>query len=240
MQIQERAAAVGEMIGNVAHQWRQPLGAIGAICSLMQLKLQLPTKMSDDELENNLIKIQSQTEYLSTTINNFTTFLKPELYDEYMSINLKDILEEAIVIVSSTLDENVEYITDLKNISLHVSKGYSIQIFVNLLENSHDAIKLSKAEEKLIFISLTEDDENIYITFRDSGGGVDETIIDKIFEPYTTTKHQSQGTGLGLYIVFQFVSRSRGNISVENVEFEHKGKIIKGAEFRLQIPKSHE
>ena len=111
-----------------------------------------------------------------------------------------------------------------------------IQCFMNIFNNAKDALKNSQEENKIISIWTTLDDEDITINFQDNAGGIKESIIDKIFEPYFTTKHQSQGTGLGLHMTYNLiVNGMNGEILASNKTFQHQGKNYKGALFTIVL-----
>jgi signal transduction histidine kinase len=110
-------------------------------------------------------------------------------------------------------------------------------VIINLLNNSRDElIKKDSKDEKLIFIGVTEDKNNLVLEIKDNAGGISEDIIDRVFEPYFTTKYQSQGTGIGLYMSNQIIAGMEGFISVLNEEFEFEGKTYTGAVFKITIP----
>ena len=114
-----------------------------------------------------------------------------------------------------------------------------IQSLVNIVNNAIDVLKtIENEDDRYIFIETKRKKDNVTITIRDSGGGIPEDIIDKIFDPYFTTKHKSQGTGLGLHMTYQIIhDHMQGTIEVRNKEFKYKGKSYKGAEFKIVLPK---
>ena len=115
-----------------------------------------------------------------------------------------------------------------------------LHAIINILNNAKDALKIaSNVSEKLVFIfSINENENNIIITIKDNAGGIEEDIVDKIFEPYFTTKHQTQGTGLGLYMTHQIIEKMGGSISVQNENFEFEGSVCYGAKFIISLPLS--
>ncbi len=239
LQVQAKTAAIGEMVNNIGHQWRQPLATISTSCASMKVKVEIEGSVSNEDLQNHIKTINIQTQYLSNTISNFNKFLSPEL-EQMKQINLKDSIEHSFSVVDNTMkNDSIECIQELDDIVVYGNEVYLAQVFINILNNSIDAISLNETQDKYIFISIKEENSMAVITFRDSGGGIEEDIIDKIYEPYFTTKHQSQGTGLGLYIVFGFLSKYQGNIEAQNVEYEYNNKKIKGAEFTITIPIKH-
>ena len=225
---QSRMAAMGEMIGNIAHQWRQPLSVISTAASGMRLQKEYDL-LTDEELIENCTKIDENSQYLSKTIDDFRDFIKNN--KEKKNFNIKDVINSSINIIQSMLTMN--HITLVQNIDIDYNiEGYQnelSQAILNILNNSKDILTINNIEKKLIFISLINRNDNIVLQIKDNGGGIDDTIINKIFEPYFTTKHQSQGTGLGLYTVFNIIKKMNLNITVENNEYIYKSKNYKGA-----------
>ena len=112
-----------------------------------------------------------------------------------------------------------------------------MQVIISILSNSIDIFKARDIEKKYINIDIYEDDIHYFISIKDSAGGIKEDIIDKIFEPYFTTKHKYQGTGLGLYMTRKIINSSMGGeITVQNRKFVHNQKKYEGAEFKIKIP----
>ena len=113
------------------------------------------------------------------------------------------------------------------------------EAFINILNNSKDILKekISNEEDRLIFIDAYKNNESkVIITFKDSGGGIPDDIINRVFEPYFTSKHQSRGTGLGLAMADKIIrERHEGTISVSNEKFEYEGKTYKGACFMVVL-----
>ena len=113
-----------------------------------------------------------------------------------------------------------------------------IQVLINILNNARDElIKKDKDYEKLIFIDVLKNQKNLLVQIKDNAGGIPTDIITRIFEPYFTTKNQSQGTGIGLYMSREIISKSmNGEINTKNVTFEYEGKSYEGALFEIIIP----
>jgi len=109
---------------------------------------------------------------------------------------------------------------------------------MNIINNAKDAL-LSNENEKYIFITIKEDNNYIKIIFKDNAKGISKEIINNIFEPYFTTKHKSQGTGLGLSMTYNIITKGmKGRINVINTTYKYKGKEYKGAEFIISLPKN--
>ena len=199
MIVQSRYAAMGEMIGMIAHQWRQPISAIAMDVNNMLVDIELDD-IDMEEFKNNLEGILEQTKHLSNTIDDFRNFFKPDKEKE--DVELAKVMEDALKIIGKSLQNN--NITVLyENNSTSVFHLYSrelLQVFLNLLSNAKDALLEKDAKEKVITIRIDEEESFAKITICDNGGGIKDGIIHKIFEPYFSTKKQKQGTGLGLYM----------------------------------------
>jgi len=239
--IQSRYAGMGEMIGNIAHQWRQPLSAISTVSSGMLLELELEMCERKD-IEKSFEKILEFTKFLTQTIEDFRSYLKKE--KEKVEFDILDIFIKSLNIVESTYKNNNIYINIKKD--GHFSKksfGFAnelIQVFLNILNNAKDALLESEVEDKKVFIDIVEEDKFNTISIIDNAGGIDEDIIEKIFDPYFTTKHKGQGTGIGLYMSKDIVEKNmQGKLSVSNIDKELEGFRYKGACFNISIPKSN-
>ncbi|AXK48909.1 PAS domain-containing sensor histidine kinase [Aliarcobacter trophiarum LMG 25534] len=235
---QTKLAAMGEMIGNIAHQWRQPLNVISMLSSNMKLKKSMG-KLDANEMNENLQLITKTTEYLSSTIDTFNNFLKTD--KEQSLFNLKENIENNILIVTPCFkDFNIEISLDLENdiYIFGIANEFS-QAFINILNNAKDALvqNLDEDELKIVKISSTINHNNIEIQIKDNALGINKDIINKIFEPYFTTKHQYQGTGLGLYMTRQIITSSlKGDIKVENSYLNYKNQQYFGAKFTITLP----
>jgi signal transduction histidine kinase len=228
-------ASMGEMIGNIAHQWRQPLSAISTSASSMIMQNDLDI-LQKDEINKQLELIISQSQYLSTTIDDFRDFIRGDSKKE--NIKLSTITDSFLNLVSSSIKKHeINFINKVnQEIKFEALPNELNQCFINLFNNTKDAFK-PKAENKIIILDAILNDNEVIISFQDNAGGIPENIIDKIFEPYFTTKHQSQGTGLGLHMVYKMIVEGmKGSISVENQNFTFKDRAYKGALFIIKIP----
>lgn len=232
---QTKMASMGEMISNIAHQWRQPLTAISI--SAGSIKLNYELNMVDiDETFRELDNIVNNTQFLSNTIEDFQNFLKENR--SLSSFLLKDTITKTFTIIKGNLESSeIEVLINNKEtIQLNGVQNDLIQVFLNIINNAIDILKTQSKTTKVILIDTYATYENVIISFQDSAGGVDRAIIDKIFDPYFTTKHQSQGTGLGLFMTHRIIESLNGSITVENCEFSHKGKNLYGANFTVKLP----
>jgi len=241
---QERLFSMSEMVTNISHQWRQPLSVITTSASGLRMKAEYGMDILQEQVTEFSDVIVKQAEYLSSTIDNFRNFIRGDIV--YKKTSVKETLEQALDLSSVVLKTN--YILLVKNIEDDFIISGNInelaQAFINIINNSRDALKekVSKEEDRFIFVSTNKLDEHTFeITFQDSAGGIDEKIIDRVLEPYFTTKHQDLGTGLGLSVAYQIVhERHRGELQVSNEEFEYHGQNYKGACFKIMFKKENE
>ena len=238
MQEQAKLASLGEMIGNIAHQWRQPLSFISTSASALRLKSEF-NMLNKEDIEESSKAIVKQTEYLSNTIDNFRDFIKED--KEYKNISIKEVLDNCLNLVHASLHNNFVnlILDDEDDLEIYGNKNELTEAFLNIISNSKDALKEKKEEDRFIFIKTKNFDINrLSLEIFDSGDGIDESIISKVLEPSFTTKHKSQGTGLGLAIVDKIVrERHGGSIEIYNKEFVYNQKQYKGACFNIVFEK---
>jgi len=223
---QSKLVQMGEMINMIAHQWRQPLNALSAIAIKMDMKNEMDM-LSKEEIEKSASFIQKTVQNMSDTINSFLNFAKGNSIKEKFEIN--ELLEDVLNMMKAQLDShNIDIEINTELIYFHSHKNEILQILLNLISNARDVLVERKKEDKKIKINIYTEDNYGVIEVEDNAGGIDEKIIDRIFEPYFTTKGP-KGTGLGLYMSKMLATEKlKGDILVEN------GK--EGAKFRLLIP----
>jgi PAS domain S-box-containing protein len=236
---QSKMASMGEMIANIAHQWRQPLSMISTLSSGLKLQKELDN-LSDSYFNESLESITKSTQYLSQTIDYFKDFFKPS--ENKSKFNIKEVVDKTFILLSAELkNKDIEIIQDIEDVELTSYENDIIQIFINIINNAKDAFESSSSKNKIISLStiLNKEKNVLVICIKDSAGGINSNIIDKIFEPYFTTKHRKMGTGIGLYMVSQIVNKHlKGIIEVKNVNFTHQNIELTGAEFIISIPTS--
>ncbi|RXJ77613.1 hypothetical protein CRV03_05120 [Arcobacter sp. F155] len=229
---QSKMAALGEMIGHIAHQWRQPLSVITVVATSWEVYDELGTLDKKKVLEEGKL-ILSNAKYLSQTIDDFRQFIKGE--NSSSRFNVKDLIGNLTRLVNPSIQN--EQITLVLNNSIDREllggQNNLLQALINIINNSIDALKQQK-NEKFIFLDVKEnEDKKVQIIIKDNAGGIDKNIIDKIFEPYFTTKHQSQGTGLGLYMTYSIIEKANASIKVENCDYIYNKKKYKGVTFTI-------
>lgn len=226
---QSKMAAMGEMIENIAHQWRQPLSIISTASSGLKVQQEFDM-MTEDILRNGLDNISESVDYLSTTIDDFRNFYKKDKIKKLF--NISQTIQKTISLLHSKFKKhNIELIMENSEIEYLGFQNELIQVFMNILSNARDVLKESNLEKKLIFIDISKIEDGIQISFYDNGNGIDEKIIDKLFDYKFTTKSHKNGSGVGLYMSKLIIEKSGGTITVSNKEYEYEKKKYRGAEF---------
>ena len=236
---------MGEMIANIAHQWKQPLSAISMSVISFKTKLALESFNFDKkedvqtckkELEEKFDDISSYVLSLSQTMESFKNFFKPEKEREIF--NLSQSINKSLQLLHANFqNKNIEIISDIDEIELKGFENAFSQVIINILNNARDALIENKSNSRrLIFITVKEQNRFITIAIKDNAGGVNEEIIERIFEPYFTTKHQSNGTGIGLYMTQEILHKHmNGEVSVKNLAYTYEGCDYRGAEFLVRV-----
>ena len=222
---QSRLASLGEMLANIAHQWRQPLTELGLTLYSLKRSVQNADTKEVEELYKETKEI---IQNMSTTIDDFTNFFKPD--KEKQCFKLSESIEEALSITQKMLQkEMISVVCDFDDIEVVGVSNELTQVIINLLKNSRDAFLSSGILLKEISIRVKKEGEFALIEFEDNAGGIKEKDIYKIFDPYFTTKHSSVGTGLGLFMSKMICEQSLdGAISVVSKKAR--------TTFRIKIP----
>jgi len=225
---QQKMVSMGQMIENIAHQWRQPLSLITTNASGMKLKKQI-NDLDDEFFYNTIDSILNTSKYLSNTIDDFRYFFKPQKEKE--EFYLENCCKKTIDLLSANLKENnIKIIHNISNIKICGYETELIQVLINILNNAKDALISVENNERLIFIDITKENGKAVIRIKDNAGGINPSIIEKVFEPYFTTKHQHQGTGIGLYMCQEIIHKHMdGYIDISNTQYEYNSKKYKGA-----------
>jgi len=231
----EKLASMGEMIGNIAHQWRQPLSAISTAATGMQVQKEYGI-LKDDDFNKTCESINRNSQYLSKTIDDFKCFIKDDKVKKVFDLEFQ--IKKFLLLIDNIIsDENIKIVLNLESdIKIDGYNNELVQCFLNIFNNTKDVLKKQDEENRLFFISTFKKEDKIIIEFKDNGGGIDDDIKDKIFEPYFTTKHQSQGTGLGLHMTYDIiVSGMDGNIEASNVTYNYQNKEYIGALIKIEL-----
>jgi len=232
----EKMSAMGEMIGNIAHQWRQPLSVISTSATGLIMQKEFFGVLEDEKLINTCNTINENAQYLSQTIDDFRSFIKGDR--KKTIFNLKDTINSFLHLIEGTIkNNNITIILDLQeNVTIDGYENELKQCLINIFNNAKDALNDHNIQNKLFFISTFNQDGKNMIFIKDNALGIPKDILPKIFEPYFTTKLDNKGTGLGLYMTYDIiVNGMNGTIEVENVDYKHKSENYTGAEFKIAL-----
>jgi len=224
---QSRQAAMGEMIGNIAHQWRQPLNALGLTVQQLSLFYDIG-ELTREFLEKSVLQSMELIRHMSQTIDDFRNYFKPD--KEKVSFNLSESIADSLSLVNSSFKN--QHI-DIEVIAKHDSCIYGYrnefaQALLNILNNARDVLTERGTQDPRVTITIGSKGERAVVIISDNAGGIPEEIIGKIFDPYFTTKGPQRGTGVGLFMSKTIIEKNMG------------GRIVacntaSGAEFRIEV-----
>jgi len=225
-----KMSSLGDMIANIAHQWRQPLSIISTISSSIQLKKEFGT-LPDELLYENMNSILKQSKYLSDTIDTFRDYIK----EDYVlnDVEIHEDIDKTLKIIEVVLkDNNITLINNIdysKKLNLKLISGELSQVIINIFNNAKDALLINKITHKHIYLDLEYDEDYCTITIEDNAKGIPTDVLPKIFEPYFTTKHKNNGTGIGLYMSYDIITKHfAGDLYALNTN--------RGAKFYIKLP----
>ncbi|MDR2789606.1 MAG: sensor histidine kinase [Campylobacteraceae bacterium] len=233
---QSKLASLGEMLQNIAHQWRQPLGAISMIIQSFEIKYKAG-KLDDDFVTSRVQDAKDLAQNMSDTLEDFRTFFNPNKNKK--EFDLRDVINKSVDLSKYPLERakiNLS-VGKFENMRIYGFKNELIHVLLNLISNAKDAL-LDKQIKRRIAVSAEFDKTHAVIKVVDNGGGIDSDIIYRIFDPYFTTKHKSLGTGIGLYMSKQIIEEHmQGSIECENIQYGFGGKkAYRCALFTVKIP----
>ena len=222
---QSKRAEMGEMIENIAHQWRQPLAIINTIVGILKEKNSI-TALSQEELKEKLEKMQTRILYMSDTIEDFMNYYRPD--KEKSTFKIMDALTQGLEVAHVNKKIKLD-ISEDETLSLYGLKNEYVQVIVSILSNIHDLVIERKIQNPKVEIKLYKENNDAVLSITDNVGGIKDENLSKIFNPYFTTKHQSMGTGLGLYIAKMIIENTMsGSLSVKNTN--------EGVTFTIRTP----
>ena len=224
---QNRQAAMGEMIGNIAHQWRQPLNTLGLVIQEMPVIFECG-RFSRDYLDERVAKTMAIIMHMSQTIDDFRNFFKPD--KEKTTFKVSKEISKTLMLIESGFQEQqirIEVNTSGDPVVYGHPNEYS-QVLLNILLNARDAFAKLKTDCPRVRIDLFTEDGKTVVTIADNAGGIPDDVMGRIFDPYFTTKGPDKGTGVGLYMSKIIIEKNmNGRISARNLG--------NGAEFRIEI-----
>ena len=226
---QSKQAIMGEMLEMIAHQWRQPITSIGMIANNIIFDM-IIGDVDSEKINNELNKINTQVSHLSHTIDDFRDFFKDS--KEKQECLVTEVIDGTLLIIGKQLEKNnikIIYNNMGKNLRIQTYKNELVQVLLNIVGNSKDAFEVLSLADKQVEIECKALETKLHIYIRDNAGGISPQIINKIFEPYFSTKKKKNGTGLGLYMSMIIISEHlEGKIEVKNIG--------NGVEFEIILP----
>jgi signal transduction histidine kinase len=223
---QSRQAAMGEMIGNIAHQWRQPLNTLGLMVQELPLVYDVG-ELSREFLQENVNKTMEIIRHMSQTIDDFRNFFKPD--KEKVDFDVLAIVKKTISLVKGSFNERCIRL-QVKDGDTTIVHGYPnefSQVLLNILDNARDAFS-EQAKAPQVTIDIRKEGDKAIIAITDNAGGIAEDDLARIFEPYFTTKGPDKGTGVGLFMAKNIIERNMGGrLSASNT--------AGGARFTIEI-----
>jgi len=224
---QSRQAAMGEMIGNIAHQWRQPLNTLALLIGTLPM-LHERGKLSREELDSLEEKAMDIIQHMSQTINDFRNYFKPD--KDRVPLRAGEAVARAVSLIRDGFESrniSIEVVTGRDPVINGYPNEFS-QALLNILLNARDAFSNRSIGTPRVVISLNEENGRAVVTVTDNAGGIPMEIVDKIFDPYFTTKGPEQGTGVGLFMSKGIIEKSMGG----RLTACNTGN---GAEFRIEV-----
>jgi len=213
---QSRFAAMGEMIGNIAHQWRQPLNALGLLMQNIEFAYESDT-LDDEYMRRSVEKGNKLTQTMSQTIDDFRNFFKPNKNFEVFSYieayhSTMGLIGSSLSNNSITINENID-----ENVFVSGFMSEFSQVILNILNNAKDALIENRETDRIINVSIYKENGYGCFSIEDNAGGIDKGIMQKVFDPYFTTKDEGKGTGIGLYMSKMIIENNmKGSLTLEN------------------------
>ncbi len=226
--VQSRQAAMGEMIAMIAHQWKQPLSIIATVINTFQLEQALG-ESSQEDLDKHAKTVMDQVSYLSRTINDFRNFFKQD--KAIQEVQPCTIIDDALLIIGKLIENSsIELrVSCLSDQTFYTFPSELQHVFINLLKNAADILVEKNKDEKWISIVIRQIDGFVLFEISDNAGGIDEVLLERIFEPYFSTKNEKNGTGLGLYMSKTIIEKNlKGTLRCTNSDV--------GAVFTVRLP----
>ncbi|HQS66680.1 MAG TPA: HAMP domain-containing sensor histidine kinase [Sulfuricurvum sp.] len=213
---QAKMAEIGSMVESIAHQWRQPLNILGLSMTRLNINVSLG---NHNDMSKVIEIVEQQIDYMSQTIDDFRNFFKQDRVQS--KVNVYHLIGEVETLLGPLLaSKKIVLVKDIDPmVEILVYHNELKQVLINIVNNAREAIEYTKSKNRQITITCTDDQHHCTISIEDSGGGVPHHIVDKIFDPYFTTKFEAQGTGIGLYMAKMIIEKHcLGKLSVYNTK----------------------
>ncbi len=230
---QSRTAAMGEMMGAIIHQWKQPLNGISIANSSIDMHI-IMDDFDKPLLSKQTDHIKEQIIYMNTTMNDFRDFFKTQPKSCY---KLENCVNDVLKLIGKVYEiQNITFkIELLENLYVMGYPNELNQVIINIFNNARDIILEKDPKIKTIFVKTYQENDSAILIITDYAGGVPENIIDKIFDPYVTTKSDEDGTGIGLDMSKSIIEKVDGDLTVSNIVKTIDGTTYKGAEFKIRL-----
>jgi len=234
---QSKMASMGEMIENIAHQWRQPLTIISTAASGVKFKHQMKV-LQEGDIEVSMDSIYTSVQHLSQTIDDFRDFFKSN--KKKSNFTLKSTFEKTSTLISSQFkNSNIRFVQNIEDITLFEQEHELIQVFINIINNARDELIKKEQSVKLIIIDTILENGSLSICIKDNAGGIPKELLEEVFESHFTTKQDSNGTGIGLYMSKMIIEEHmNGTIGASNIEYIYDDIPYVGASFEICLPLS--
>jgi PAS domain S-box-containing protein len=224
---QSRLAGMGEMINNIAHQWRQPLNVLGLTVQRMRLLYDMGN-CSKEFMDSSVNKSMGLIKHMSQTINDFMDFFKPE--KEKVEFTIHEVVVRTVSLIEDNFKSQqvrIDLKANANPIILGFPNEYS-QALLNILTNARDALLELRPDDATITVTISKKQGKSVVTVSDNAGGIAKEVLEKIFDPYFTTKGPDKGTGVGLFMSKSIIEKNmNGKLTARNT--------AKGAEFRIEV-----
>ena len=229
-----KMAAMGEMIESIAHQWRQPLSIITTSVSGIKIKKHLGV-LDDDSFDHFYNTIINNAQHLSSTIDDFKNFFKKDKIKT--EFNLKDTFHYSFNLLSSKFRTvKIELIENIDDVKMYGFANELTQVIMNILNNARDELE-TKEYKRIIFIDIYTKNNNAIIEIKDNAGGIPTEVLPKVFDAHFTTKEETNGTGIGLYMSKKIIINSfNGDITAQNTTYKYDEETYSGALFTVILP----
>ena len=229
--LHDRFAVMGEMINNIAHQWRQPLNTLGLV--VQQVPLYYGTdEFSLEFLQRNAARSMELIQSMSHTIDDFRNFFSSD--KEVVAFEINQVITRTLSLVQRSFQDQeitIAFHPGANPVANGFPNEYS-QVLINILMNARDALVQNNVDDALISIHTFARGSTSVAVITDNGGGIPEEIIDRLFDPYFTTKGADKGTGIGLFMSKTIIEKNMGGrLTVRNLG--------RGAEFRIEVDRYH-
>jgi len=231
---QSKMAQMGEMLENIAHQWRQPLSVITTSASALQIQHEFGI-LSNELLLKSLDNIVKSATHLSTTIDDFRDFYKNKKNPE--KFHLTRLIEASLILLEARLkNQNIEIISEVEDIILVGYENEIIQVCINIINNARDELVMKDNQERIIFVQSFKSETEVKLSFFDNAGGIPQEVLPKVFDNHFTTKESRDGTGIGLYMSKLIIEKANGKLIASNEHFLCKNQTHFGARFDIILP----